>query len=345
METSDIQVRIRHLATWISNALCTNRDGHLLQMQPLRASKISRLPGPAVHAGLSELSDSQHNARAQSSIPAPPGLKSSLKREIPQPGTIHSRHGNTNELHGANQLALSTAPQPDPKRKPLADRAAEYPAPASASAASKIAVKGQTLSQVRPRDVCDSWRYGFFQFIARNMVVQNSNISSQLKRSTRHTTNTPAQSFSTFTKSYGQGRNQPDRSNPTSFRSSHARSKSQAARPRTAHGHRPDEQFDEPTSANGMMRTPIPVKSVQNIELRHMQSMPFFPRGRESSLTASFKSLSINDNSSTATGCRVASRHENNATSSSSNVFVTSNVTIRARKVESQVARHASMET
>ncbi|EXV06518.1 kinesin motor domain protein [Metarhizium robertsii] len=169
-------------------------------IQPLRVSKISRLPGPAVHIGLAELNESQHNARAQTAIPAPPGFKPHLKREIPQP-----------------------AQQPDPKRKPLADRAAEYPASASTSistsAASKLAIKGQTLPQ--------------------------------LKRPTRHATNTAAPtSLTGFAKSFGPTRNQVDRSNPTTFRSSHARSKSQAARPRTAHGHRPEEHFEDTTSTN-----------------------------------------------------------------------------------------------
>lgn len=314
-------------------------------MQPLRASKISRLPGPAIHAGLSELSDSQHNARAQSSIPAPPGMKASLKREIPQPGTIPSRHDITNELHGANQLALYTAQQPDPKRKPLADRAAEYPAPASALNASKIAVKGQTLAQVRLRYICDCCGNGFFQFIARTIVVQHSNILSQLKRSTRHTTNAPAQPLSSFAKSYSQHRNQPDRSNPASFRSSHARSKSQVARPRTAHGHRPEEQFDEPTSTNGTMQSPKPVKILRNLDIRHIRSTPSFSRSRESSLIARFKSLSIIDNDPTAKGCPVASRNESSTGSSSSDVFITSNITIGARKLEPQVARPVSMET
>ncbi|GAB0133546.1 hypothetical protein EsDP_00001953 [Epichloe bromicola] len=99
------------------------------QLQPLRASKSSRLPGPAVHSGLAEMSDSQHNARVQSSIPAPPAWKHSKKREIPQP-----------------------AQQPDPKRKPsLADRAAEYPAPPSAAIPNigKLPIKGQTLPQIK----------------------------------------------------------------------------------------------------------------------------------------------------------------------------------------------------
>ncbi|OAQ66303.2 kinesin motor domain-containing protein [Pochonia chlamydosporia 170] len=166
-----------------------------IQLQPLRASKMSRLPGPAVHAGLSELSESQHNTRVQTSIPVPPGFKSNLKREIPQP-----------------------AQQSDAKRKPLSDRAVEYPASASASAAGKLALKGQTLPQ--------------------------------LKRPSRQTTNTTASSLNSFAKSFGPGRHQPDRSHHASSRSSHARSKSQVARPRTAHGHRPEDDFDEPTSSN-----------------------------------------------------------------------------------------------
>ncbi|KAG5995197.1 hypothetical protein E4U54_002911 [Claviceps lovelessii] len=100
-----------------------------IHSQNLRNGKTSRLPGPAVHSGLKELSVSQHNARVQSAIPAPPGSKPSLKREIPQP-----------------------AHQPDAKRKPLSDRAAEYPAPPpsasiSSGTAGKLAIKAQSLAQ------------------------------------------------------------------------------------------------------------------------------------------------------------------------------------------------------
>ncbi|KZZ99717.1 kinesin protein 1 [Moelleriella libera RCEF 2490] len=151
--------------------------------QPFKASKISRLPGPAVHAGLAELSESQHNARVQSSIPAPPGSKLSLKREIPQPVS-----------------------QPDAKRKPLADRAAEYPAPPSAfpTAASKLA----------------------------------------LKRQTRQNANASATSISNLARSLGPGRQ------PPVTRSSRDRSKSQAPRPRTAQGHRPDDYSDDTDRMN-----------------------------------------------------------------------------------------------
>ncbi|KAG5957855.1 hypothetical protein E4U57_001691 [Claviceps arundinis] len=100
------------------------------QSQPLRGGKQSRLPGPTVHTGLREGSVSQHNARIQSSIPAPPGLKPSLKREIPQP-----------------------AHQPEAKRKPIYDRVADYPAHPSASistgTANKLGIKGQSLSELK----------------------------------------------------------------------------------------------------------------------------------------------------------------------------------------------------
>lgn len=50
---------------------------------------MSRLPAPStqIGGGLSEWSESQHNARIQSSVPAPTSWKG-LKREIPQPGTF-----------------------------------------------------------------------------------------------------------------------------------------------------------------------------------------------------------------------------------------------------------------
>lgn len=63
-------------------------DADRAPQQPTRPSKISRLPGPTttVHGGgLTEWSESQQNARSQSSIPAPPSTRG-LKRELPQSG-------------------------------------------------------------------------------------------------------------------------------------------------------------------------------------------------------------------------------------------------------------------
>ncbi|KAM0249338.1 hypothetical protein ACHAQJ_009099 [Trichoderma viride] len=170
--------------------------------QTARVSKISRLPGPTTNVGgLTEWSESQQNARIQSSIPAPPGVKS-LKREIPQP-----------------------AIQSEAKRRPLSERALEYPSKSSATAAPQIprsAVKGQTLASI-----------------------------SQLKRPRPTSTITNPAASSSFAKSFGPERNgaaeKPSVPRPNT-RASHARSKSQVARPRTAHGHREEDDKDATNS-------------------------------------------------------------------------------------------------
>ncbi|KAL7784611.1 P-loop containing nucleoside triphosphate hydrolase protein [Trichoderma ceciliae] len=166
--------------------------------QTARLSKISRLPGPATHVGgLTEWSESQQNARIQSSIPAPPVVKS-LKREIPQP-----------------------AIQSEAKRKPLSERALEYPSKSSTTTAPQIprsAVKGQTLANI-----------------------------SQFKRPRPASAITNPSASSSFAKSFGPERNavaeKPSVPRP-STRASHSRSKSQVARPRTAYGYREEEDRD-----------------------------------------------------------------------------------------------------
>ncbi|EGX91689.1 kinase-like protein KLPA [Cordyceps militaris CM01] len=144
--------------------------------------RASRLPGPS--AGLSELSESQHNARSQSGIPAPggSGIKKGLKREIPQP-----------------------AAQPEPKRKLLSDRAAEYPPKAPHSYATRAnVVKGHALT------------------------------------SASHRQNPGQASLGSFAKSFGPGRERP--SAKTSIRPPTARPKSCVPpRPKTSHGERLDQ--------------------------------------------------------------------------------------------------------
>ncbi|SPN98776.1 related to kinesin-related protein KLPA [Cephalotrichum gorgonifer] len=87
--------------------------------QDLRASRLgSRLRPPSTQipklpGGLSELSDSQSNARSQIAMPAT-GING-VKRGLPQP-----------------------APIPESKRKPLSQQAAEYPAKATATASTTI---------------------------------------------------------------------------------------------------------------------------------------------------------------------------------------------------------------
>lgn len=87
---------------------------------------MSRLPAPtsmsmsmSTHGGLTEWNDSQHNARIQSTVNSLSALKN-LKREIPQPGKSIERC--TTALSDFDK-----ASQSDPKRKPLSDRALEYP--------------------------------------------------------------------------------------------------------------------------------------------------------------------------------------------------------------------------
>ncbi|POR32021.1 Kinesin-like protein [Tolypocladium paradoxum] len=171
--------------------------------QPARNFKQSRLREPTVSAGgLAEWSDSQQNSRIQSAIPAPPGCKG-IKREIPQP-----------------------APQPDAKRKPLAERAAEYaPKPAMAAAnPPRTGIKGQTLPAM-----------------------------SQLKQPSRITAPAPASSTSSFAKSFGPGRNTvSDRpvTSKSNGRPGHGRSRSQAPRPRTAHDHRDEDHYGDVSTSS-----------------------------------------------------------------------------------------------
>lgn len=169
-----------------------------------RASRISRLPGPSAPSGLSELSESQHNTRNQSAIPALSEIKN-LKREIPQP-------------------AIS---QPEPKRKLLSERAAEYlPKPAHSYGTRANVVKGLALTS-----------------------------ASQLRSSYRPQPG-QAPSVSGFTKSLGPGRERPTTKmtaiRPPSARPPAARSKVQAPRPKTSHGHRDEDLLDQTTITNGM---------------------------------------------------------------------------------------------
>ncbi|KAM3480577.1 hypothetical protein MY8738_004882 [Beauveria namnaoensis] len=167
-----------------------------------RTSRISRLPGPSAPSGLSELSESQHNTRNQSAIPALGGVKN-LKREIPQP-------------------AIS---QPEPKRKLLSERAAEYlPKPAHSYGTRANVVKGLALTS-----------------------------ASQLRSSYRQQTD-QVPSISSFTKSLGPSRERSGTKmtaiRPPSARPPAARSKGQAPRPKTSHGHRDEDLLDQTTITN-----------------------------------------------------------------------------------------------
>ncbi|KAF4967465.1 hypothetical protein FSARC_4988 [Fusarium sarcochroum] len=162
---------------------------------------MSRLPAPASMSigggGLTEWSESQHNARIASTASSLSALKN-LKREIPQP-----------------------ASQSDAKRKPLSDRALEYPTKTTSLAAGTAAAR----SNMKPQSL--------------------AGMSSGLKQ--------PSATQSRFGASNGFKSMGPNRHAPSTTtgrvngRSGHVRSKSQAPRPRTAHGVREEDRYEPPS--------------------------------------------------------------------------------------------------
>lgn len=93
--TSSFASAPRACSTRHGHSMCLFRDMliqqdmELTSQQSFRSSKMSRLPAPSTQiggGGLTEWSESQHNARIQSTMTSLASLKN-LKREIPQPGT------------------------------------------------------------------------------------------------------------------------------------------------------------------------------------------------------------------------------------------------------------------
>ncbi|KAI9155138.1 LOW QUALITY PROTEIN: Kinesin-like protein klpA [Paramyrothecium foliicola] len=146
---------------------------------------------------------------------------------------------------------------------------------------------------------------------------------SSLKQPTSYTAVRPASnssstSYSSFAKSYGPGRGVPNdrpplsRANP---RPGHSRSKSQAPmRPRTAHGHREEEEYEAtPPGKNGTnqpLRQPsttrqtIPLHNKKTRNSSHTSPTSI----RESSLATRFNKLSLNDDKSLPSGSEIGSR-------------------------------------
>ncbi|KAF4991437.1 hypothetical protein FGRMN_7840 [Fusarium graminum] len=176
-----------------------------------RTSKMSRLPAPSSMSmsigggGLTEWSESQHNARIQSTASSLSALKN-LKREIPQP-----------------------ASQSDPKRKPLSDRALEYPSKSSLATATSTARSG-----IRPQSL--------------------AGMSSGLKQPSAVQSRYGATSSAGFNKGLHTARQAPPtaatRTTNGRILNGHARSKSQAPRPRTAHALRGEEERHEAPTGN-----------------------------------------------------------------------------------------------
>ncbi|KAK2697371.1 hypothetical protein QWA68_003662 [Fusarium oxysporum] len=180
-----------------------------------RSSKISRLPAPSMSmsigaggAGLTEWSESQHNARIASTASSLSALKN-LKREIPQP-----------------------ASQSDPKRKPLSDRALEYPSKPTSHVPAAAGVR----SNMRPQSLA-GMSSGLKQPSAtQSRYGASSNVFSR---------NQAARNGAPTATSRINGVNGV---NGVNGRPGHARSKSQAPRPRTAHALREEDRYEAPTN-------------------------------------------------------------------------------------------------
>ncbi|KAM0558307.1 hypothetical protein ACHAPJ_005001 [Fusarium lateritium] len=248
---------------------------------------MSRLPAPSSMSigggGLTEWSESQHNARIAASANSLSALKN-LKREIPQP-----------------------ASQSDAKRKPLSDRALEYPTKTSLAAGTAAA-----RSNMKPQSL--------------------AGMSSGLKQ--------PSVAQSRFGASNGINKGMgPNRHAPSTTtgrvngRAGHMRSKSQAPRPRTAHGLREEDRYEPPT-ANGTTTSqpdnPQPLASLPCNKSRISQSFSVLSTIRDSSLTSKFIQLSLEDDY--APGNQAISRPLSRQPSQSSLGSQTSNIPCKRRK-------------
>lgn len=159
-------------------------------------------------AGLTEWSESQHNARIASTASSLSALKN-LKREIPQP-----------------------ASQSDPKRKPLSDRALEYPSKPTSHVPAAAGVR----SNMRPQSLA-GMSSGLKQPSAtQSRYGASSNVFSR---------NQAARNGAPTATSRINGVNGV---NGVNGRPGHARSKSQAPRPRTAHALREEDRYEAPTN-------------------------------------------------------------------------------------------------
>ncbi|KAF5012406.1 hypothetical protein FDECE_1535 [Fusarium decemcellulare] len=268
-----------------------------------RSSKMSRLPAPSTAigggGGLTEWSESQHNARIQSTVTSLASLKN-LKREIPQP-----------------------ASQSEAKRKPLSDRALEYPTKPTSLAAATSAARS-------------------------NMKAQSLAGMSGLKQPSSFQTSRSGMG-SSFAKSVGPGRHAPSNQPQASRmhpRPGHARSKSQAPRPRTAHGLRDEDRY-EPAPSNSMSTTSQPVNSqplapLHSNKVRAVQSAAVLSTRRDSSLTSRFTQLSLDDDNSLSIGNQVFSRPATRQSSQSSLISQTSTIASKRHSKDNQNGKLAA---
>ncbi|KAF5025107.1 hypothetical protein F66182_2808 [Fusarium sp. NRRL 66182] len=189
-----------------------------------RSSKMSRLPAPSsmsTGGGLTEWSESQHNARIASAASSLTALKN-LKREIPQPGKL--ARCRICRLWLRVLTRTSAAAQSEAKRKPLSDRALEYPTKSVSGTTAASAAR----SNMKPQSL--------------------AGMSSGLKQPSATQSRFGA-SANSYSRTTGSTRNVPSaQPSKVNGRPAHARSKSQAPRPRTAHSLREEDRYDKQPS-------------------------------------------------------------------------------------------------
>ncbi|KZL80927.1 kinesin motor domain-containing protein, partial [Colletotrichum incanum] len=234
----------------------------------------SNLPRPGTISsglGLSEMSESQNNARAHPSMIPPPAskigsLNSAMKRDVPKPAELPAlKH-----------------------QKSLAERAGEYPTKSSTTTAgaSGIArarsVRGHTLAELKD---------------SNNIKPRNAPPAS------RYNTN------SGFSASVGPRGHERSKSSLAHAKSVHGQSRTRNtnphARPRTAYGHRSEEEFDGPieqqhgTALQSQQLNFLRPLEFQPSKIRLAKSTSQMNSQREVSLSSRFGALSIKDDTST----------------------------------------------
>ncbi|KEY64874.1 hypothetical protein S7711_03867 [Stachybotrys chartarum IBT 7711] len=253
-----------------------------------RASKLGRLKPPStqIPSGLTEWSESQHNVRPASAIPTASSLKT-LKREIQPPVVTQSEPKRKALAERAGEYPPKPSIAPTSQSTIRA-----VPGHSLASMSSQYFQLGRFLAAVgrissfpssaRPRRQSPArpsfkslWLGMAFYSDARsrrfrldanlrhwNPPSAEDDLEKQLHNlpmkpptsySSRHNSTASSSSSSSFAKSFGPGRNIPSDRPGKPTRPNHARSKSQAAtRPRTAHGHREEEHFDDAANSSNV---------------------------------------------------------------------------------------------
>lgn len=191
-------------------------DNTAFRTSTMQRSQLPR-PGAPPH-GLSELSESQSNARPHAASMMPPpskigGIAAGTKREVPQPAATQ------------------------PQRRTLMDRARDYPdkdpaATATTAGLRKIPpranghIKGQSLTSLKQ---------------------PSSGFSSRQTSTSTASAGSRQTSSSSFASSMGAGRHALDRSKSAlGNRDQYGRPRGNTtiSRPQTSHGHNPEDDFD-----------------------------------------------------------------------------------------------------